>query len=291
MLYLVEVLGYDMRCFNPIKIRDPVTGIMRQVSCYYCEACIMRRKAGWFLRLKNEEKRSKSVWFITVTYADEYLTFGLEGATLVKADLQKFTKRLRKSLYGSKSKGKYFKYYAVGEYGTLEKRPHYHMLLFLDKMEQKQLSDTIEKSWKLGRSQVEPAGLGSFQYVSGYIQKSEDHYDKAKYELLGINRAFALMSKGLGEEYIQKKQQWHRDDITRGYAVIENGIKVPLPRYYRDRLYSKEERQEQTNVLIQNSINELNYTDSVTISERQRLKADRRESFRRLIKNNSKTKL
>lgn len=256
----------------------------------------MRRKHGWFLRLKNEEKRSKSVWFITLTYDDDHLTHGLMRDTLVKMDLMKFNKRLRKALYGSKSKGTYYKYYAVGEYGTEGQRPHYHILLFLGAMTQKTISDMVEKAWSLrgisiGRNQVEPAGLGSFQYVSGYIQKSENHYDKLMYEELGIDRAFSIMSKGLGENYIEAKRSWHHDDIARGYAVIENGIKVPLPRYYRDRLYSKEQRQEQTNVLIQNSIKELSYLDQVVVKDNLRLKADRRDSFARLVKHNKKTKL
>ena len=93
-----------MKCLKPIQIRDPVKGLDKIVPCGKCVSCVQNRRSGWFLRLKNEEKRALSVWFITLTYMDGYVTEGKNGKlTLVKSDLQKFMKRLRKNLYGSKS--------------------------------------------------------------------------------------------------------------------------------------------------------------------------------------------
>ena len=52
---------------------------------------------------------------------------------------------------------------------------------------------------------------------------------------------FSLMSRrpGIGYDYKEKMQQWHEKDNTRFYAIKEDGIKVPLPRYLRDKIYDK----------------------------------------------------
>lgn len=277
-----------MKCVKPIKIRDPVTGIIKILSCQKCVACVQNRRSGWFLRLKNEEKRALSVWFITLTYDDENLPIGkMEIPTLVKSDLQKFFKRLRKMMFGSKSKGKYFKYYAVGEYGDKVQRPHYHIILFLKEMEQKQISDYVEKCWKMGRNQVEPAGIGSYGYVAGYIIGSlDDHYVIPKEDRFN-DRVFACMSKGIGEEYINKWKEWHKEDYeSRSYSVIEDGVKVPLPRYYKDKIFKEEEKRIQVIENKNREIEKLKLLSKHEIAENQRLKQDRIERYGRIINSN-----
>lgn len=277
-----------MKCLKPFRIRDPVTGIYKIFSCQKCVACVQNRRSGWFLRLKNEEKRALSVWFITLTYSEETLPIGKEDVpTLVKSDLQKFFKRLRKMMFGSKSKGKYFKYYAVGEYGDTNQRPHYHIILFLREMMQKQISDMTEKCWSLGRSQCEPAGIGAFGYVAGYIIGSiDDHYRIAIEDRLN-SRAFSVMSKGLGEEYIGKWAEWHKsDEVNRSYSVVEDGIKVPLPRYYKDRIFTKEVREQQVIEIKNKEIEKLKKLSKYDVLENIRLKQDRVERYARIINSN-----
>ena len=55
---------------------------------------------------------------------------------------------------------------------------------------------------------------------------------------------FALMSKGLGINYLTKQmQKWHHDDIlNRMYLTIADGKKVSMPRYYKDKIYTREQR-------------------------------------------------
>jgi hypothetical protein len=56
-------------------------------------------------------------------------------------------------------------------------------------------------------------------------------------------REFAVMSKGLGECYLTRNMiQWHHYAMTsRSYVTID-GKQIAMPRYYRDRLYSKDEK-------------------------------------------------
>jgi len=60
--------------------------------------------------------------FLTLTYAEEHLP---KGGTLEPRHLQLFFKKLRKIVEPTR-----IRFFAVGEYGTRTKRPHYHCALF-----------------------------------------------------------------------------------------------------------------------------------------------------------------
>jgi hypothetical protein len=61
-------------------------------------------------------------------------------------------------------------FYAVGEYGPVHFRPHYHLLLFTnsDKVAEV-LRYCHSKSWKLGRSDFQRSAGGSASYVASYV--------------------------------------------------------------------------------------------------------------------------
>lgn len=52
---------------------------------------------------------------------------------------------------------------------------------------------------------------------------------------------FSLMSKGIGKSYIESHRDFH-DSPDHFYGVKPGGVKVPLPRYFSERLYSPETR-------------------------------------------------
>ena len=70
---------------------------------------------------------------------------------LRKTDLQLFFKRLR--YYVSKQcPSEKVRYFAVGEYGPVHFRPHYHILLFLQSDEALQVcSENLSQAWSFGR--------------------------------------------------------------------------------------------------------------------------------------------
>jgi hypothetical protein len=49
------------------------------------------------------------------------------------------------------------------------------------------------------------------------------------------------MSKGLGASYItEQTQTWHQNDLLkRCYIPLMDGQKASMPRYFKDRLYTK----------------------------------------------------
>lgn len=84
-------------------------------------------------------------------------------------DVQNYIKRLRKHIktLGCDEK---ISFYAVGEYGPIHFRPHFHLLLFAnsDKVAEV-VRQAHSKSWKFGRSDLQLAAGGASSYVAGYV--------------------------------------------------------------------------------------------------------------------------
>lgn len=85
-------------------------------------------------------------------------------------DVQNYIKRLRKYLYQHLGSYETLHFYAVGEYGPIHFRPHYHLLLFTNSDEVAEvLRYCHSKSWKLGRSDFQRAAGGAASYVASYV--------------------------------------------------------------------------------------------------------------------------
>lgn len=85
-------------------------------------------------------------------------------------DVQNYIKRLRKHLYKQLGKYETLHFYAVGEYGPVHFRPHFHLVLCTDSDEvAKVLRHCHDKSWKLGRSDFQIARGGAASYVASYV--------------------------------------------------------------------------------------------------------------------------
>lgn len=97
-------------------------------------------------------------------YGDNLIPF------LNYVDVQNYIKRLRKHLFQSLGSYETLHFYAVGEYGPVHFRPHYHLLLFTnsDKVAQV-LRYCHDKSWKFGRSDFQRSAGGACSYVASYV--------------------------------------------------------------------------------------------------------------------------
>nr|DAF97264.1 MAG TPA: Replication associated protein [Microviridae sp. ctJKB8] len=85
-------------------------------------------------------------------------------------DVQNYIKRLRKHLKMALGSYETLHFYAVGEYGPVHFRPHYHILLFTNSKEvSKVLRQCHDKSWKLGRSDFQASRGGAASYVASYV--------------------------------------------------------------------------------------------------------------------------
>nr|QJB21382.1 MAG: replication initiator protein [Microvirus sp.] len=85
-------------------------------------------------------------------------------------DVQNYIKRLRKHLFQTLGSYETLHFYAVGEYGPVHFRPHYHLLLFTNSDEvSKVLRHCHDKSWKFGRSDFQRSAGGASSYVASYV--------------------------------------------------------------------------------------------------------------------------
>lgn len=85
-------------------------------------------------------------------------------------DVQNYIKRLRKYLFQQLGSYETLHFYAVGEYGPIHFRPHYHLLLFTNSDEVAEvLRYCHSKSWKLGRSDFQRSAGGAASYVASYV--------------------------------------------------------------------------------------------------------------------------
>jgi hypothetical protein len=85
-------------------------------------------------------------------------------------DVQNYIKRLRKHLFQILGSYETLHFYAVGEYGPVHFRPHYHLLLFTNSDQVSQvLRYCHDKSWKLGRSDFQRSAGGAGSYVASYV--------------------------------------------------------------------------------------------------------------------------
>lgn len=230
-------------CISPIliqnKFNDLGTGRFTPVPCSKCPECKKAKFNSWLFRISKEQQRSENPLFITLTYADEHLPMvGAYVPTLVKRDLQLFFKKLRKA--HSKTSTSKLKYYAVGEYGSKTARPHYHLILFnlLD-------SNLVNPAWGMGFDYTKPVEGGAITYVLKYIQKPSE-WDKRDIR----QREFSLMSKGIGTNYLTDNMvQYHHRDVANCFVTLPGNIKLPMPKYFKEKIYSEEMRKKVTDYL------------------------------------------
>lgn len=85
-------------------------------------------------------------------------------------DVQNYIKRLRKYLFQKLGSYETLHFYAVGEYGPVHFRPHFHLLLFTNSDRVSAvLRQCHDKSWKFGRSDFQRSAGGAGSYVASYV--------------------------------------------------------------------------------------------------------------------------
>lgn len=217
-----------MECLKPkyLPKREMV------VPCGSCAFCAATKRSDWALRLAYEAKLHLVSKFVTLTYADNELIWKDGQPQLSKpsakgdSHLQLWFKRVRRAGYK-------LRYFAVGEYGSKTYRPHYHIILFGDVPD-----DVLYKSWGKGHVHIGSVTPASIMYCLGYIVNGKGWQMKHKRV-----PPFTVMSRrpGLGSNYLSAAMvAWHKSD-RKNYAILD-GQKRHLPRYYKEKIFSKLDR-------------------------------------------------
>lgn len=301
-------------------IRDDKYLTHINIPCGKCGRCIQRKKMEWSFRMVNEMIHSKIAYFVTLTFAPEHVPYNKYGRkTLIETrkqdleiwktqlgrkritkkmkqqcldrSLQGFCKRVRQnqrrtditieSLTNGLTPYDKIKFFGCGEYGENNtKRPHYHLILYNASIQ------AIEKSWTLGGIHIAPATEADIAYVTKYMDKS---INEEKNKQIMRTPEFHTMSEGIGKHYIDKNKSWHKRNLDILYVTNQAGIKIPMPKYYREKLFTDEERKDQVIIVTttleeirQDKINELGH--DLFNKKEAALKKETERRFRKKIK-------
>lgn len=217
------------------------SGIPLQVPCGQCIGCRIDYSRQWAVRMIHESRRHSDNCFITLTYDDEHLP---STRSLVPTDLQKFWKRYRKAIAPRK-----IRYYACGEYGDENLRPHYHAAVFGHMPSDLKLfsrgrgypvytSELLADIWGKGHCTVGHLTPETCAYTARYITKkisgppAEEAYLRVLEggELVSVLPEFSRASRrpGIGHSHFEQ----YSSDIYPDDFVIHNGRKAKTPRFY-----------------------------------------------------------
>lgn len=177
-----KVIGYERHSYIPVSEYQPEdSSRLRRIFFTQVQGTVpfdreikeyVPVKDNWFLSMDAIRSFIRKTQAVDNSEYPVTETYGLGNLIpfLNYVDVQNYIKRLRKYLYQSLGSYETLHFYAVGEYGPIHFRPHYHILLFTNSKEVSEvLRQCHDKSWKLGRSDFQIARGGASSYVASYV--------------------------------------------------------------------------------------------------------------------------
>lgn len=198
-----------------------------------------KKSREWKVRLQEEIRTDKTGKFVTLTFNEESLEklkneisetpteyLGNEIATLAT---RRFLERWRKKYKTS------IKHWLITELGHKStERIHLHGIIFTDK------PNEISNIWNYGYTYIgQYVNEKTINYITKYVTKIDtDH----KWYTPKI-----LTSAGIGKNYINrpnaKNNTYKEGGKTSELYTTRGGSKLAIPIYYRNKIYSEEERE------------------------------------------------
>lgn len=229
-----------LREFNGKMVKDTRVSVV-PVGCGKCIACMKKKAREWQVRLLEEVKDSKDGMFITLTFSNEAIkeltkTSRLEGYDreneMVKKAVRRFLERWRKKYKKS------VKHWFVTELGGGRyEHIHVHGIIWTDKSDEE-----IRERWEYGhiwipKKEKRYLNERTATYITKYMQKQDVNHREYK--------PIILTSAGIGKGYLKTRNaelnKYGRD--TNEAYITKSGHKMALPIYYRNHIYSDEERE------------------------------------------------
>lgn len=240
-----KVFGYERHSYIPVYDYLPEdSSLLRHIFFTQVQGTVpfdreikeyVPVKDNWFLSMdairsfiRKTQAVDNSVYPVAEKYGvDNLIPF------LNYVDVQNYIKRLRKYLYQFLGSYETLHFYAVGEYGPVHFRPHYHILLFTNS---KKVSEVLrwchDKSWKLGRSDFQVARGGASSYVASYINSLSSApllYRSCRAFKPRQRASLGFFEKG--EVFVEGEDVYHAieqkiDSVINGRVYNFNGISV-----------------------------------------------------------------
>lgn len=224
------------------------------IGCNNCIECRKQKARAWQIRLLEEVKKGNKGYFVTLTFSNENIKkliempgnknriglINLEGyeldneiATLgVRLFLERWRKEHKKSL-------RHWLITELGHNGT--ENIHLHGVVWTEKD-----FEEVRKHWQYGyvypryKNEIKKNFVSekTINYVIKYVTKCDKKHKEYKSKI--------LTSAGIGNNYIERpdsiKNVFNEEKTNETY-LTRQGYKLNLPIYYRNKLYSEDERE------------------------------------------------
>lgn len=205
-------------------------------ACGKCYECRKQKARAWQVRMSEETRHNPNALFVTLTITDESFNEIAKKYKLkteeecIKKMIRLWLERVRKT-----TKKSLKHWFTTEKGGNQTERYHLHGIVWGAK-------DTtlITELWKYGF-----VFIGSFvneqtiNYITKYITKKDLKHPNFLPTI--------LCSAGIGENYLSRSDselnRFRGKQTTETYR-LRNGTKLNLPIYYRNKIYTDEEREQ-----------------------------------------------
>lgn len=239
------VFGYENHEYFPVSEYNSKTGLFSLQHIFFKQV----QGTVPFDRVGKAYTPVQANWFVSLDAMRSFISktesgtpYGVDGSLsrryghnlipfLNYVDVQNYIKRIRKHI--SKYTHEKISFYAVGEYGPVHFRPHFHLLLFTNSEEvTKVIRECHNKSWTLGRSDFQLSNGGCASYVASYINSL--HNAPLLYRSCSGFKPRSRASLGFfekGEDYVESEDPYAQieaklDSAINGRIYNFNGISV-----------------------------------------------------------------
>lgn len=206
------------------------------IGCGNCIECRQQKSREWQTRLHEELEVNKYAYFTTLTFSNESLKQLMEKLECGEVNavathaVRLFLERYRKKY------GKSLRHWLITELGHENtERIHLHGIIFPP---QEISNEELTELWKYGRTDTgKYCNARSINYIVKYVTKIDQDHKNYKPQI--------LCSAGLGASYINKwtkKKHKFDEENTNELYTLNNGNKIALPNYYRNKLWTEKER-------------------------------------------------
>jgi len=217
------------------------------IGCGNCMECMKKKADEWHVRLREDVRVNRNGKFVTLTFSnDSYRElakeFELSGYELDNAiatlAVRRFTERWRKKYKRT------IRHWLITELGSGEtEHLHIHGIVWTNES-----MEEIEENWKYGYvwkgrekngERVNYVNEITANYITKYVTKTDPKHKEYKPVILashGIGKAYTESTRAQNNKYKEKE--------TIDSYISDNGRKMNMPIYYRNKLYTEEEREE-----------------------------------------------
>lgn len=251
--------AYRSQEFNPatgrysltFNSKNSLSGTPINLPCQRCIGCKLEKARQWAVRCKHEAQLHPENSWLTLTFDREHLPVDY---SVHPRHMQLFFKKLRKSIYPKK-----VRFFLGAEYGELNLRPHYHVILFNHDFHDKIFYETtpqghtlytspsLSKLWPYGLATLGEVNFQTAGYTARYSTKkitgpkASDFYLREHPDhhfICRVRPEFGLMSRrpGIGKGWLDK----YKSDVYPSDEVIIDEFPSKPPRYYDQQLSEEE---------------------------------------------------